>query len=141
MTLKDDFAAIFSASNAIPQGLSQIKQYKPEERYLLQVIRNAASERNCTTKYHIARIYQASLPISQIDARDPLAEAKARLIRVINAYAVQFSIRSMPDDVVPYKDGEFLTAEAVAEDTMVRVTLPTIYDAKGVICLGEWEPA
>ena len=47
----------------------------------------------------------------------------------------------MPDDVVPYKDGEFLTAEAVADGTMVRVVLPTIYDAKGVICLGEWEPA
>lgn len=143
MTLKDDFSAIFSASNAIPQGLSQIKQHSPSWRYLLQTIRNASANRN-PGDYDLARIYQASLPISQVSPTDPHAEQKERLIRLISGRSTQFSITSMPNDVVPYKDGDFLTgglvaSELPADGDSVEVILPPIRDDKGVICLGEWD--
>jgi hypothetical protein len=143
MTTKDDFAAIFSASNAIPQGLSQIKQHSPSWRYLLQTIRNASDNRN-PGDYELARIYQASIPITVIDGSSPYADSSAKLLRIINTKSEKFTVTSEIYDVVPYKYGEFLigglaASEVPADGEPVVVLLPTIYDAKGVICLGEWE--
>lgn len=154
MTLKDDFAAIFSASNAIPQGIGEIKQHSLEYRYLFQTIRNACSERNCATEYHLSRIYQAwlALPfgssINDDGKVDVIGHRKAGLGVAINVAAGRAGLhtKNKITDLVPYADVEFYNGNRPVEElpvngTLVMVALPTIYDAKGVICLGEWEPA
>jgi hypothetical protein len=146
--MQSSITTIHSASRAIPQALSDAKQHSPEWRYMLQQIRNYFAQHRL--KYigamELARVYQASLPIASVDPHEFAAAQKSSLLDAVRGMAAKlgFHAACKPDDVVPYQDGQFFIGERTADEIpaegeMVRVSLPTIYDAKGVICLGEFE--
>jgi hypothetical protein len=142
--MHSSIAAIHSAARAIPQALSDVGAHSPEWRYLLQTIRNYNVR--YISDLELARIYQAALPVVSVDPHEFAAAQKSQFLGVIREMAAKlgFHAACKPDDVVPYRDGEFFLgdlapSEIPADGEMVRVTLPTIYDAKGVICLGEFE--
>jgi hypothetical protein len=140
--MQSSIAAIHSAARAIPQALDDAKKHSPEWRYLLQTIRNYNVR--YISDLELARIYQASLPIVAVDGNELAAVAKNVLLDTITAMAKRLGFHPMVGDTVPYRDGEFFLgdlapSEIPADGEMIRVSLPTIYDAKGVICLGEFE--
>jgi hypothetical protein len=144
--MQQSINAIREVARAIPQGVDVVKQHSPEWRFLLQQIRNYFTPHRL--KYigdmELARIYQASLPIFAVEGNELAAVAKNALLDTIGAMAKRHDFYPMVGDTVPYKDGEFFIgdlapSEIPANGEMIRVTMPTIYDAKGVICLGEFE--
>jgi hypothetical protein len=147
----DHINAIITAAMPIPKGLQDMGRHSPEWRRLLEHLISSASRYPSVSRMdmRIAQLYQDHLAVP---AGEGVRDTESNLpLNVRNAkLAVDIRINEAASELGLYANHKIGDIVELGEDftncgamtarsgDAGRVVLPPIYDAKGLLWLGEW---